>query len=151
MDGLTRWMLRDNRQYVIDKVKAPLMKALIILAGRYPEPTFENTTHPNDHVWLRVWDRFFQMEDNPGRDALFKAIRKVTICEPAHDPYYRDRIQVILELWLEEVLKGNWKPRSLDHPQDCWKEPNKRGDGYKFMLNCFSHPEVREVIKKCLK
>ncbi len=109
------------------------MKALIVLAGRYPEPTRENTAYPNPHSWIDIWDRFFEMEDNPQREPLFRAIRKVHIatCE---DSYYRDRMNVLLELWLEEVFKGNWKPRSLDHPTECWKvDPNIRGKGYEFL------------------
>lgn len=140
--NLSRFMLKEQRQYVIDKVKAPIMKALIILANRYPEPTMENVSHPNDKAWIRIWDKFFQMEDNYMREDLFKAIRKVSICEPAHDPYYRDRRDVLLELWLEEVLKGNWKPRSLDHPNSNWKvDPNVRGIGYEFMKDRYYHKE----------
>jgi len=143
--GLREIILQDKRQYFIDKVKKPLMKALIVLANRYPEPTLENTTHPNDHVWIQVWDKFLKMEDNPQREPLFRAIRKVMICESSHDPYYRDRIQVLLELWLEEVLKGNWKPRSLDHPADCWRvDPNKRGKGYDFLVDRFYHKEKHD-------
>ncbi len=51
-------------------------------------------------------------------------------------------MNVILELWLEEVLRGNWKPRSLDHPNECWKvDPNVRGTGYEFMKDRFYHKE----------
>lgn len=146
---VTRFILKERRQYFIDKVKAPIRKALVILADRYPEPTMDNVTHPNDKVWLRIWGRFFQMEDNPGREPLFKAIRKVSICEPAHDPYYRDRQQVILEEWLTEVLEGHWKPRSLDHPESNWKvDPNVRGLGYQLLKTCYYYPELREKIKK---
>ena len=125
---------RDKRQYFIDKVKKPLMKALIILANRYPEPTEENVKHPNARVWLRVWDKFFEMEDNKGREPLFKAIRKVMVGELAHDSYYEDRGNVLLELWLEEVFEGNWQPRPVDYPNWGWRvDPNKRGEGFKFL------------------
>jgi len=141
MSSLSRDILKDRRQYFIDKVKAPIIKALVTLAGRYPEPTLENVTYPNDKVWIRVWDKFFWLENNPGRLSLFQAIRKVMIGEPAHDPYYRDRMQVILEFWLDEVLEGNWKPRSLDHPTECWKNPNVRGKGYEFLKERYYHKE----------
>ncbi len=133
-------ILKDRRQYFIDKVKAPLMKAIVLLAGRYPEPTVDNTDHPNDRAWLRIWDRFLAMENNPGREPLFKAMRKVIVCESHHDYYYRDRMNVILELWLDEVLAGNWKPRPADHPDICWKvDPNKRGAGFKFLQDHYKH------------
>ena len=149
MTTISQDILKDRRQFFVDKVKKPLMKALITLANRYPEPTRENVKDPYALAWIDIWDKFFEMEDNPGRLPLFKAIRKVMICEPGHDPYYRDRELVILELLFEAVLEGKVKPRSLDHPQDCWKvDPNKRGLGYKFMLNCFYHPEFREKMKE---
>ncbi len=133
-------ILKEQRMYFIEKVKAPLIKVLVSLASHYPEPTMERVTHPNDKVLLGIWDKFFEAEDNGMREDLFKAIRKVTIGEQAHDPYYRDRMQVFFELWLEEVLKGNWKPRSLDHPVECWKaDPNKRGLGYEFIVDRFYH------------
>ena len=138
---LSQDILKTRRQFFIG-VKANLIAKLMELATEYPDPTFENTTHPNDHVWIRVWDKFFEMEDNPGRLPLFKAIRRVFIGEPAHDPYYRDRYQVILELWLTEVLKGNWKPRSLDHPEDCWKgDKNVMNPGWEFLRERFYHKD----------
>ena len=145
-------ILRTRRGFFIEKVKAPLMKALITLSNRYPEPTLENVDIPNDKVWLGVWDRFFEMEDNPGRLPLFKAIKRVMIGEQHHDIYYRDRMQVLLELWLEEVLKGNWKPRSLDHPNEYWKvDPNKRGLGYEFMKGCYYYPSFRVNLRKLIE
>ena len=149
MVTLSQIVLRDRRQFFTEKVQAPMMKALTILANRYPEPTIENCKHPNSLVWLRVWDRFLSMEDNPGRIGLWQAIKRVFIGKSVEvDPYYRDREQVFHELWLEEVLAGNWKPRSLDHPQDCWKvDPNIRTTGYELLKNCFYYPEFRESLK----
>ena len=148
---LRNYMLQDQRQYVIDKFKKPLMKTLIILANRLPEPTKQNTNHQNTDVLIDVWDKFLEMEDNPGRLPLFKAARKVDICEPCHDPYYRDRKQVYFELWLDEVLAGNWKPRPPSYPMDCWKaDSDVRGPGFAFLKKCFESPEFREQLKEIL-
>lgn len=136
---ITQFMLKVNREAII-KVKACLTKALIQLAMRYPEPTLENVLHPNSKVLIGMWDKFFKMEDNQGRESLFKAIRRVSVDEHEHDPYYRDRMQVFFELWLEEVLKGNWKPRSFDHPWECWKN-DYRGIGYEFLKDKYYHKE----------
>lgn len=169
-ESLSDLMLKSPlRGYIMEKVKAPLMTNLIRFANRFPNPTRQNCKHPNSLVWLRVWDKFFQMEDNPGREPLFKAIRRVYlaalegnlpfwanipiirrlclwatrrvhICEQEHDPYYRDRMQCMFEFWLEEVLNGNWKPRSLDHPWECWKN-DYRGKGYEFLKERYYHKE----------
>ena len=132
--NLRDFMVKDARQYIIEKVKAPILKALVILAKRYPEPTRENTFHPNTHVLMDIWDKFLAMEDNTDRLSLFRAIRKIWIAECEHDIYYRDRDNVLQELWLEEVLKGNWRPRFIHHPNTDWKEDRDvRGAGYEFM------------------
>lgn len=143
VEFISNTILKIERQYFMDKVKAPIRKALVILAGRYPYPTKQNTSHPNSHGWIDIWDKFFQMEENEGRRPLFEAMFRILISECEHDIYYRDRMNVILELWLEEVFKGNWKPRSLDHPNQCWKvDPNVRGKGYEFLRDKYYHKEV---------
>ena len=145
------------RQFVIDKIKAPIMNKLIHLAKLYPESTPKNCKHPNSHVWLRIWNKFLAMEGRPsvitniftqGRWALYNAIRRAFIAEHEHDDYHRDRMQVIFELWLEEVLAGNWKPRSFDHPRENWNaDPNVRGIGYEFLKERFYHPEKYKETK----
>ncbi len=145
---LSKIMLQDQRQYVIDKIKKPIMKALIVLANRLPEPTIENTQHPNTHAWIRVIDRFLEMEDNPREEQIYRAIKRLFVDEHEHDIYQRDRINVIMELWLEEVFKGNWKPRSLDHPNLGWKvDPNIRGEGFKFLQDRYYHGEEYNALQ----
>lgn len=115
------------RKYVIDKVKKPLMKAIIEFskcgswlgmlialiqivrtAKRYPEPTRGNCRDPNVHRLLDIEDEFFEREDNPSRKDLFKALFRIFIAEYAHDPYYKFRVD-----WLKERLcKSNWEQPS---------------------------------------
>ena len=145
-------ILKTRRQYYIDKVKAPLMNAIITFANLFAAPNKHNVSDPYALAWIDIWDKFFEMEDNPGRDALFRAIERVMICEPGHDPYYRDRMLVITELYLEAILEGRVKPRSPDHPQDYWKvDPNKRGLGYELMKKCYYYPDFRQRMKELLK
>ena len=123
---LTFWMLRTMREYVIKKVKAPLHKVLILVGGRLPEPTKENTLHPNTHILLDIKDKFFEYEDNPNRKALLEAGWKYFIAEYEHDPYYRYRFD-----WLiEQIIESDWKPRAIGCPIVCWKEPQPYGGGY---------------------
>ena len=137
--NLSDWMLKEARQFVIEH-KDLFMKAIIAFADTLPEPTKENTIIPNTYPMIRIWDKLLEMEDNPGREPLFKALKKITVSEHEHDYYYKDRMQVWLELWMEEVLMGNWKPRSLGHPDSCWKvDPDKRGIGYEFLRDRYYH------------
>ena len=144
-------ILKTRRQYFIDKVKKPFLDTLIMLANLYPIPTRDNLNDPFARVWIDIFEKFFEMEDNSSREGLFRAIERIMICEPGHDPYYRDRILVIAELFLEAVMAGKVKPRSLDHPQDCWKvDPNKRGRGYEFMKACYFYQNDKEKIKEVI-
>ena len=105
------------------KIKAPLRKALCLIAKRYPEPTKENTAHPNTHRLLDIRDKFFELEDNKGRKELFEAAFRILICEYEHDPYYRERFD-----WgVEEIIKSGWQPRPLKHPHFCWREKGEYG------------------------
>ena len=136
-------ILKDRRQYFIDKVKAPLMSnlikfvsksswigtlialiSIIRLIRKYPEPTRENTRKPNTHAWIDIWDEFFKYEDNPGRNLLFRAIRKIFICEYEHDSYYSSRIDRMLEWWLEKYQNGEYNKRMPWNPLACWNEPS---------------------------
>ena len=78
-DMVTWTILTSKRQYFIDKVKAPLMRSIIELARKYPEPTAENCIRPNSLVLIRIWDKILAREDNLGRDQLFRAVKKLDI------------------------------------------------------------------------
>lgn len=105
------------RGYIINKVKKPLMKAIITLANKYPEPTRENCLHPNTHILFDIRDKFFELENNSGRKALFEAIWRMFIAEYEHDGYYRFRSNWIYE----EMNKRNWLPNPKGQPQHCWR------------------------------
>ena len=88
---IARDIILDRRQYFYEKVKSPLMKALVwafdkrgnanivldkILlfiavwnvmqaVNRFPEPTKENCEQPLIHALIDIWDEFFKWEDNP--------------------------------------------------------------------------------------
>lgn len=107
------------RDYVISKIKKPMMKAITTLANRYPEPTRVNCLHPNSHILFDIQDKFFEYEDNHNeREAMFRAAFKILIAEYEHDPYYRYRFDWILE----QIIDSDWKPRKIRNEQ-CWKEP----------------------------
>jgi len=105
------------RDYVKDKIKAPLMAKMIDLANEYPEPMRVNCLHPNSHILFDIRDKFFEYEDNPCRKALFEAIWKLFIAEYEHDPYYRYRIDWVLE----QIMDSDWRPRKIRQEQ-CWRE-----------------------------
>lgn len=116
----------DMREYIIKKVKKPLMKALITLAKRYPEPTRGNVLHPNTLKLFDIQDKFFLYERNPSREELFRALFRIFIDEYEHDPYYHYRF----DWFLEEIVNCGWKPRPVGFPNKFWKEREPYGGGY---------------------
>ena len=106
------------RRYVIEKIKKPMMDAIVKLATKYPPPMRDTVEHPNTFILLDIRDKFFEYEDNKGRDALFRALWRILIVEYEHDPYYRYRLDWILE----QILESDWQPRKI-HREKCWKEP----------------------------
>ena len=127
MTKLIHWALRgEMRDFVINRVKAPLEKAIILAASLIPEPRIENTYLPNTHRLMAYRDTFLKYETNQSKRKLFEASWKILIFEIEHDPYYRDRFN-----WLIEMIANDpeWKPRSCDHPNGFWAEPAPYGGG----------------------
>ena len=125
---LKHTMLRGPlRQYMIDHAKKPLMRFLVAIAKRWPDPTYINVSHPNSRLLLAIRDKFISLEDNPQRIELFKAVFKIVICVYDHDPYYRTRADWIIEEIVEYVFRGHWKPRQINAPRNCWREEQPYG------------------------
>ena len=92
---------------------------------RYPAPNHNNVVCPGSHALLDIWALFFKWENNPGREALFRAMRRVTVCEYEHDWYYRERMNWFCEQLFEAYLKGKWPKRNRAQPArtGLWREP----------------------------
>ena len=150
--NLREFLLADKRDFIIDKVKAPLMNTLVQLVNLIKvKPTVQNCKHPNSIVLLRIWDRFFKSEANPGREPMEHAMADGTVYMNEHDPYYRYRGDTLAEDWLTEVLEGNWKPRPPDQPLSHWRtDPNVRSIGADFIKAMYNNPEARESLKVLL-
>ncbi len=131
------------RNYIKDKVKAPLLKKIVSLASKYPDPTRENCVQPNVFILFDIWDKFIEYENNRGRKLLFDAAFKLLIATYEHDPYYRFRIDWILE----EINKRGWQPRSRI-PMDCWTEPGAIGVVAWEAVVPVEEADVPTVIKK---
>ena len=112
MATLIKEMLHHQRQFIIDKVKAPLLKAIITLARRYPEPTKENLIFRNSHIRLEIKDYFFKHFNNDGRKLLLEAAFRILIDECEHDGFY----EFIHDTYIVELLKRGWQPTQRGFP-----------------------------------
>lgn len=125
-----------------EKVNRAMLKALILLANRYEEPTHENVLHPNSHKLLDIRDKFLKYEDNPDRINLFRAVFRVFI-HKYEDPYYGRRYDVVIE----DIANSDWVTRPCDYPNECWNEPKPYGGGYLIKDETLKQP----IFKKRLK
>ena len=118
--NLGEFLLADKRDFIINKVKVPLISAIIRLVGLIKiKPTALNCRHPNSLVLLRMWERFFRSEANEGREPVERAISEGSIYEYEHDPYYARRLDWVLE----EINKRKWLPRESGRPRGIhWRE-----------------------------
>uniref|UniRef100_A0A6M3LPY2 Uncharacterized protein n=1 Tax=viral metagenome TaxID=1070528 RepID=A0A6M3LPY2_9ZZZZ len=112
-----------KRNYIIDKVKLPLLNAIILTASLLPKLTKDVTAEPNTHRLLEIRDKFFQCENTPSRNDFFKAIWKVLIWVYEHDGDYRYRIDWVIEQIVKIVNDGSWQPRPSNKPnKKYWRE-----------------------------
>ena len=111
----------DDREYYIEKVNKPLVKAITILGNRYPEPTEETILHHNSKLLLKRLELYLEYEENSRVAQIVKAVIRIAISKIEHSPNWRDRIS-----WWVEGL-GDWKPRSYGHPLNQWNEPKPYG------------------------
>lgn len=132
---VTWWMLYKKREHVIRDIKAPILKAMLLLntgaswlgmlialaqivrvAKRYPEPTKDHTILARTHVLIDVQDEFFENERNAGRIPLFKSLWRMLIIEYEHDPYYAYRINWIIR----KLREHGWGDDAFDVGSPCW-------------------------------
>ena len=112
--------LDEKRKYII-LVKRYLLGFIVKLANKYPEATKENTHYHNTHVLIDIRDKFFEYEALEQRIPLFKAMWRVFIAEYEHDPWYRHRIEWIID----QIKKSDWTPRVPTRPTSTlWHEPD---------------------------
>lgn len=151
--SIGEFLLADKRDFITDKVKAPLMATIIRLVNLIKvKPTVQNCKHPNSKTFLRVLEKYFKSEANSGREPMEHAIAEGGVYEYEHDPYYRYRMDTLAEDWLTEVIEGNWKPRPPDQPLSHWRtDPNVRSIGYDFIKLMYTQPEAREKTKEMLR
>ncbi len=112
-----------HREYYIEKVNAPLLKAVTILGNRFPEPTMDNVLDPNSRRLLGILEKYKRFETNDRVKAIILAGARVIIDKLEHSPNWRDRIS----FFAEELRAGEWRSRALNHPEHDWNEPKPYG------------------------
>jgi len=105
-----------DREYFIEQANKPLTKAIVILAKRYPEPTYENLLHPNSKRLFGIKDKFFLCWDVRGGKPLYEALWRIVIVKYEHSPNWRNFLD-----WLFMMVQDNWKPWNPTRQMPLWK------------------------------
>uniref|UniRef100_A0A6M3XUZ4 Uncharacterized protein n=1 Tax=viral metagenome TaxID=1070528 RepID=A0A6M3XUZ4_9ZZZZ len=103
-------ILRKRRQYFIEKVKAPLLRAIHILAKKYPEPTQENLVFNNSKILLGIKEDIKKYLHTRG-DLIDDGL-KVLVDEVEHDGFY----EFLFDYLIIELLKRGWQPEHRGFP-----------------------------------
>lgn len=150
------------RDYVINRVKAPLRRRIIKakrlfeivssiieasnkIRSKFGSITNTQVVNQNTHCLIEHKEKFISFESNPDRINLLEAAYDILIAENAHDYYYSDRFQVELEFIIQDILAGKWQPRLEGRPDQYWNETKPYGGKYSIVYKLQKHRE--EILK----
>ncbi len=109
---------------VIDAIRilVELNKIRKRISDNLPEPTLENTWHPNTHILIEVMNEFFEYSDLRIRERELKTMLKFATIINDYDPPYRFLINRFLEIWLKHSKGWIW------HDDNEWAAKYWKGD-----------------------
>lgn len=115
------------RQYVIKDIKMPLMKVLLLTAGRFKSKfgsiTKENTIQPISHILIDSKEEFRKHYYNSSRKQMMEASFDIGTFVVEHDPHYRWLFIWLLKRLKKEIEAGNLKLIDEPFPDNVsWKE-----------------------------
>ena len=141
--ALKQDILGTRRNYFIWDVKGPLLNSLVRSVrgyglfsyismfidvwkivrsvNRYPEPTKENSDKPNVHWMIDFWDNFEKY--NGARVPLFRALRRIKLCEYQHDDFYAERHDKYIREVMSAIENGSYILPSVSSPTSYWSDP----------------------------
>ncbi len=136
-----------HQTFMVHGIKAPLMEGVmeLLTPGRntgdnfksmykiarslkgfeknFPEPTQENTWHPNSHILINIRDEFFkhcQLDER--RRRLLRLAINFVIAIYDYDPPYR----MMIDWWAQQLKIQNWRydvPVKLINYNWTWWKP----------------------------
>ncbi len=112
-----------KRNYFNESVNAPLRFAIVLYGKKYPEPIRSKLGSPEAIVLYDIWEKFFTLEDNNGRNSFFQALRKISIGVIESMDYYSQRATWFLMELVQAYLDRKWPQNLPCSPYSCWKDP----------------------------
>lgn len=94
--------------FMMHAIKKPLLEVARLILSKLPEPTKENTWHPNSHNLIEIRDDFFEHcflgED---RRIFIRTVFNFVIIIYDFDAPWR----MMIDWCIEEWRKKDWKPK----------------------------------------
>ncbi|KKM94023.1 hypothetical protein LCGC14_1202410 [marine sediment metagenome] len=122
MTGLKHIVNGPEREKFIG-VNDALFKIITPIANMFPDPKKHEIFHPNSKRLVEILDEYVEYEGNGRILTVITAVVRVVISKLEHSPNWRDRII----WWGEKLREGEWKYRSLNHPEHDWEEKKPYG------------------------
>jgi hypothetical protein len=124
---INRALTGKLRQFVIDVVKAPLEKAIIMAAWliehKVGRVTKETCVRKETHFILDLEQKFNKHYINEGRKKLMHALFILLAFEIEHDSHYRWIGQWLILAIIKGMAASEWPDKLEAFPQEgCWKE-----------------------------
>ncbi len=105
------------------RVNERLFGMVTPIANMFPDPRKHEIFHPNSKRLVAILEKYLELEDNPRIERVITAVVRVVVAKLEHSPNWRDRIL----WWGEKLREGDWKIRSLNHPERDWNETKPYG------------------------
>jgi len=93
---------------------------IFLKARKFPEPTRENIKKESSHIWMDIFDEYFEYEKCERVKEIINAFRKVLIGLNEHSSPYTDRFG----WFVKRIQEKGWKPLPAHKPYDWWAEPS---------------------------
>lgn len=91
--------------FMVHALKAPLVKLINLFVDKFPEPTKENTWHPNSHRLIEIRDEFFKhCFLHESKLKILRAGINFAIVIYDYDPPYR----MMIDWWAKQLKIQNW-------------------------------------------
>ena len=114
------------RNHIIQAVKEPLMKALIMAWKLLPDkPTRKNCMKRNSFLLIDFKEWFLENYDCPQRMELLEAALDLLIAEVEHDENYEDYFNLLAHFIAERINDGRWQEISKGRPHPIFWKPTR--------------------------
>jgi hypothetical protein len=100
-----------------------LMFGFSLVCYLFPDPKKNTVFDRNVVTLLEYLDLYNEYEGNPRCRVIVNAVVRIVTTLMEHSPNWRDRIY----WWGEQIRKGEWNRRALNHPRNGWKEQKPYG------------------------